>query len=205
MGWYTEQVLPRIINVACAKGPGVDQLRDRVCGSLSGGVVEVGFGSGLNVPHYPAGVTAIAAIEPSDVAWRLAAERVAATPVPVRRAGLDAQALPFEDDTFDCALSTWTLCTIPDGGAALAELRRVLRPGGTFHFVEHGRASDESVLQWQRRLEPVQKRLAGGCHLTRPIYEMIQGSGFAIEEVDAFYLGGAPKVLGALVLGIASA
>jgi ubiquinone/menaquinone biosynthesis C-methylase UbiE len=205
MGWYTEQVLPRIINVACGKGPGVDQLRDRVCGGLSGVVVEVGFGSGLNVPHYPGGVRAIAAIEPSDVAWKLAAGRVAATAVPVRRAGRDAQALPFEDDTVDCALSTWTLCTIPDVGAALAELRRVLGPGGTFHFLEHGLAPDESVARWQRRLEPVQKRLAGGCHLTRPIYGMIEGSGFAIEEVDAFYLDGAPTVLGALVLGIASA
>ena len=204
MGWYIEQVLPRIINVACATGPGVDQLRDRVCGGLSGEVLEVGFGSGLNVPHYPAGVTAIAAIEPSDVAWRLAAERVTATAVPVRRAGLDAQALPFEDDTFDSALSTWTLCTIPDVGAALAELRRVLRPGGTLHFVEHGLAPDDSVVRWQRRLEPVQKRLAGGCHLTRPIYGMIEGSGFTIEEVDAFYLDGAPTVLGALVVGIAS-
>ena len=204
MGWYTEQVLPRIINIACAKGPGVDRLRDRVCGGLSGAVVEVGFGSGLNVPHYPAGVTAIAAIEPSDVAWGLAAQRVAGTEVPVRRAGLDAQALPFEDESFDSALSTWTLCTIPDVGAALAELRRVLRPGGTLHFVEHGLAPDESVLQWQRRLEPVQKRLAGGCHLTRPILELIEGSGFTIEEVDAFYLDRAPAVLGSLVLGIAS-
>ncbi len=142
-------------------------MRDRVCARLSGAVVEVGFGSGLNVPHYPAGVTAIAAIEPSDVAWRLAAERVASSAVPVRRAGFDGQALPFEDDTFDSALSTWTLCTIPDVGAALAELRRVLRPDGTLHFVEHGLAPDDSVLRWQRRLEPVQKRLAGGCHLTR--------------------------------------
>jgi len=205
MGWYAEQVLPRIINIACAKGPGVGQLRDRVCSGVSGAVVEVGFGSGLNVPHYPRGVTAIAAVEPSDVAWGLAAERVAATSVPVRRAGLDAQARAFEDDIFDAALSTWTLCTVPDVGAALAELHRVLRPGGTFHFVEHGLAPDESVVRWQRRLEPAQRRLAGGCHLTRPILELVEGSGFAIEEVDAFYLDGAPTVLGALVLGVASA
>ena len=109
---------------------------------LAGEVVEIGFGSGHNVPHYPRAVTGVAAVEPADVAWGLAGERVGAT-TPVRRAGLDGQSLPFEDDAFDAALSTWTMCTIPDLPAALRELRRVLKPGGELHFVEHGLAPDE--------------------------------------------------------------
>lgn len=205
MGLYGEQVLPRLINVVCAAGPAVRPLRQRVCAGLSEDVVEIGFGSGLNVPHYPTAVSRVAAIEPSDVGWKLARARVAASSVPVQRAGLDGQLLPFADDTFDCALSTWTLCTIPDVDAALAELRRVLRPGGTLHFVEHGLAPDESVVRWQRRLEPVQKRLAGGCHLTRPIVDVVERAGFVVRELDVFYEKGAPRVAGADTLGVASA
>ena len=129
MGFYGEQIVPRIINVACG-GKAVEPLRRRVCAGLAGEVVEIGFGSGLNVPFYPAAVTRVTAVEPSDVGWKLAAARLAAATVPVRRSGLDGQSLPFADDSFDAALSTWTLCTIPDVGAALREVRRVLKPGG---------------------------------------------------------------------------
>lgn len=204
MGLYGEKVLPRIINFACALGPVVGELRQRVCAGLSGEVVEIGFGSGLNVPHYPATVSWVAAVEPSDVAWTLAADRLGASPVRVERAGLDGQSLPFEDHTFDSALSTWTMCTIPDIEAALAELRRVLRPGGTLHFVEHGLAPDESVAQWQRRLDPVQQRLFGGCHLSRPIVDLVEQAGFVIRDLDVFYEQGAPKVFGADKLGVAT-
>jgi ubiquinone/menaquinone biosynthesis C-methylase UbiE len=205
MGLYGEQVLPRVINVACGMGPVDTELRERVCAGLSGEVVEIGFGSGLNVPHYPAAVTRVAAVEPSDVGWKLAGDRVAASRVSIDRAGLDGQSLPFDDDTFDAALSTWTMCTIPDLDAALAELRRVLRPGGTLHFLEHGLAPDESVARWQRRLEPVQKRLFGGCHLTRPIVDLVEKGGFVIREADVFYKKGFPKAIGADKLGIAAA
>jgi SAM-dependent methyltransferase len=204
MSLYREQLLPRIVNVACAMGPVVGELRQRVCAGLYGNVVEIGFGSGLNVPHYPASVSAVAAVEPSDVAWRLAADRLGASPVPVERAGLDGQSLQFEDETFDSALSTWTMCTIPDVEAALAELRRVLRPGGTLNFVEHGLAPDESVAKWQRRLDPVQQRVFGGCHLNRPIVDLVEQAGFVIREVDVFYEKGAPKALGADKLGVAT-
>ena len=204
MGVYGEHVLPRMTNVACGMAT-AEPLRERVCAGLTGDVVEIGFGSGLNVPFYPAGVTRVAAIEPSDVGWQLARKRVAASPVKVERSGLDGQALPFGDDSFDCAVSTWTMCTIPDVEAALAEVRRVLRPGGTLHFLEHGLAADPSVVRWQRRLDPLQQRLFGGCHLTRRIVDLLERSGFTIRELDVFYMKGAPKVLAADSLGVAAA
>ncbi len=202
MGLYGEQVLPRIINVACGL-KGVEPLRRRVCDGLEGDVVEIGFGSGLNVPFYPAAVTRVAAVEPADTGWKLAGKRLKETSVPVQRSGLDGQSLPFADDSYDAALSTWTLCTIPDVAAALSEVRRVLKPGGTLRFVEHGLAPDERVRRWQHRLEPVQKRLFGGCHLTRPVVDLLTTAGFEITELDVFYEKGAPKSLGADSLGAA--
>lgn len=203
MGVYAEQVLPRVINVACAMGQ-AKELRARVCAGLHGEVVEIGFGSGLNVPHYPAAVTAVHAIEPAALGWKLAAKRLAASSTRVERSGLDGQALPLADDSCDTALSTWTLCTIPAVDVALAELRRVLQPGGTLHFVEHGLAPEEAVQRRQHRFEPVQKRVAGGCHLTRPIDRLLTDAGFEIVELDRFYEKGAPRILGADYLGVAA-
>jgi ubiquinone/menaquinone biosynthesis C-methylase UbiE len=202
MGLYREQVLPRIVNAACGL-KAVDPLRSRVCEGLEGDVVELGFGSGLNVPFYPATVTRVSAVEPADVGWKLADKRLRGTSVPVERAGLDGQSLPLADNSYDAALSTWTLCTIPDVAAALAEVRRVLKPGGTLHFLEHGLAPDESVRRWQHRLEPLQKRMFGGCHLTRPIAGLLTSAGFEITELDVFYEDGTPKFLGADSLGTA--
>ena len=155
------------------------------------------------MPHYPAAVVSVAAVDPSDVGWKLAGKRLAESAVPVRRSGLDGQRLPFEDNSFDAALSTWTMCTIPDLVAALQELRRVLRPGGSLHFMEHGLAPDEKVRRMQRRIEPFNKLVFAGCHLTRPIPDLITSAGFEIKEVDIFYEPGQPKFAAADSLGIA--
>jgi len=204
MGLYGDKILPRIINAECGDTR-TEPLRRRVCAGLAGEVVEIGFGSGLNVPFYPPAVARVAAIEPSALGWNLAARRIAKASVPVHRAGRDGQSLPLADHSHDAALSTWTLCTITDAGAALRELRRVLRPGATLHFLEHGLAPDEEVRRRQRRLDPVHRRLGGGCRITRPISGLVAAAGFTITELEAFYQDGVSKATGALVLGTALA
>lgn len=186
MGIYRDRVVPRIIDATCGI-EAVEPLRRRICAGLHGEVVEIGFGSGLNVPFYPRAVTRVRAVEPADLAWRLATERVAAAAIPVERSGPDGQCLPLADGTADTVLVTWSLCTIPDPVAALREVRRVLRRGGTLHFVEHGLAPDADVRRWQRRLEPVQRRVGGGCRLTREPLRLLEEAGFAVTAVDEFY------------------
>lgn len=202
MGFYGDRIVPHLVEMTCGMSA-LTPLRQRACAPLRGRTLEVGFGSGLNVGVYPDTITEVAAVEPSDVGWRMAADRVAGSSVPIERSGLDGQKLPFDDESFDAALSTFTLCTIPDLGAALAEIRRVLRPGGTLAFLEHGLAPDEKVRTWQRRLEPIQKRVAGGCHLTRDVRAELTAAGFAVGTVDSFYQPGVPKPHGALSLGTA--
>jgi SAM-dependent methyltransferase len=203
MGFYDERVLPYLMNFACgSKSSGPE--RARVCQGLQGDVVEIGFGSGHNIPYYPKDVVRVAAIDPAGTSWQLASNRMKSTNVPVQWSGLDGESLPFPDASYDSALSTFTLCTIPDANKALLELRRVLKPGGTFHFLEHGLSPDESIQQWQRRLEPINKRVLGGCHLTRPIVQMISDAGFTVVDVDAFYEKGAPKFAAAISLGVAT-
>ncbi|MEP7113364.1 MAG: class I SAM-dependent methyltransferase [Ilumatobacteraceae bacterium] len=204
MGRYAERVLPRLINAGCGMKSS-NPFRERACAGLHGHVVELGFGSGLNIPFYPDAVTGVAAIEPAELAWKLADKRLAASSVTVEHTGLDGQSIPLSDDSCDTALSTWTLCTIPDVAAALSEIRRVLKPGGTLHFIEHGLAPDDKVRRWQHRLEPIQKRVFGGCHLTRPIADLLTGAGFTITEIDVFYEPGVPKFLAADSLGVAAA
>ena len=204
MWFYDQHILPRLINVACGSKD-LRPLRERVCAGLFGEVVEIGFGSGLNVGCYPAAVQRVTAVDPSGLGWKLASQRVAASPVPIEHSGLDGQSLPFDDSRFDTALTTWTLCTVPDAVGALQELRRVLKPGGALHFLEHGLAPDEGVRRWQYRLDPIQRRVAGGCSFTRPIAHLITEAGFTITDIDVFYAGREPKFAGADCLGVAAA
>lgn len=204
MGLWREQVVPRVVEKALGSGQH-DRLRQRTCAGLTGDVLEIGFGSGRNVPHYPAQVQTVTAVEPSDVAWQMSRQRRADSRAPVERAGLDGQALPLDDASVDSALSTWTLCTIPDPIAALSEVARVLRPGGTLHFVEHGAAPDPAVLRWQQRLDPVQRRVAAGCNLSRPIDALLAQAGLVVVEIEREYARGEPRPFGSLYLGRARA
>jgi SAM-dependent methyltransferase len=200
MGFYADQVLPRAIDRAL--GRSVEPVRARVAAGLSGEVLEVGFGSGRNVPHLPAGVTRLVAVDPAVVGRRLAAGRLAASAVPVEFIGLDGQSLPLPDESIDHVLVTWTLCTIPDVHRALSEMHRVLRPGGALHFVEHGRSPHPKSAKRQRRLGPVWGRLAGGCHLDRPIPDLVAAAGFDTADVRSYRDRG-PELVSRMYEGVA--
>lgn len=200
MGFYDDRILPHVIEFTCGN-PAMAKPRRRACAGLAGNVVEIGFGSGTNVGCYPDEVTAITAIEPSDTAWEMAAPRVASSAIPITRGGLDGQRLPFPDNSFDAALSTYTMCTIPDLGSALAELRRVVKPGGVLHILEHGQAPDASVRRWQHRLDPIQYRIGGGCSLSRDIPKAILDAGWKQIDLDQYYAAKTPRVFGASSLG----
>jgi len=195
VSFYGDKVLPRLQDKAMNR-QGTREVRARVCSGLSGKVLEVGFGTGLNVRYYPPEVTSVLAVEPSRVCMALAEPRISSSKTPVELAGLTGEHLDLPSEEVDVVLSTWTLCTIPGLSAALGELRRVLKPGGTFHFVEHGHAPDAKTAAWQHRLEPLNRRLAGGCHLTRRISESIEGAGFEMQHLDRYYSEGEPKPWG---------
>ena len=186
MTFYENKLLPRLIDMTL--GRPFEKTRARVAGGLSGTVLEVGFGSGRNIPHYPSIVTEVLAVEPATGARAIAAKRIASGTVPVTFVGLDGKDLPLPGSCVDHALITWTLCTIPDVERALREIHRVLRPGGQLHFVEHGRAANARTARWQDRLTPAWRKVAGGCHLNRPIPELVAGSGFALDQLETYTL-----------------
>lgn len=192
MGLWADRILPHLVDKSLSTGD-VMKERQRTCARLGGRVIEVGFGSGLNVEKYPGTIDSVAAVEPSDEAWRMSAARRVASRTPITRSGLDGQSLDEPDSSFDAALSTFTLCTIPDVELALREIHRVLRPGATFAFLEHGLAPEPGVARWQRRLDPLEKAIAGGCHLSRDMVALIGSAGFEITELEQHYLPG-PKI-----------
>jgi ubiquinone/menaquinone biosynthesis C-methylase UbiE len=201
MGFYGDQILPRVVDLTL-RGREVARLRARVLAGMDGEVLEIGFGSGLNIPYYPPGMKRVRAVDPAITGRKLAAKRAAASTVPIEFTGVDAQALPVEDASIDNVLSTWTLCTIPDVSRALAEVRRVLRPGGALHFIEHGLSPDAKVARLQRRLTPLQRRVAGGCHLNRPIDLLVAGAGLELTRMDTYYMKG-PHAFGYTFEGVA--
>jgi len=186
---WDERVVPRLTDLSL-RGHEVGELRDEACAGLAGRVLEIGFGSGLNVRWYPPEVTSVTAIEPSDLGWELSARRRGRTTTPIERAGLDGQQLDLPDDSHDSALVTFSLCTVPDPVLALREARRVVRAGGRLHALEHGLAPEEPVRRWQRRLEPAQRAIAGGCHLTRDIPALVERAGWHVDVVEQSYLPG---------------
>jgi ubiquinone/menaquinone biosynthesis C-methylase UbiE len=186
MAFWTERVLPRLVDRAL-RTPEINARRAEVCQGLQGRVLEIGFGSGLNLRYLPTELDQVLAIEPSDLAWQLAQPRLADSSFAVERIGLDGQRIDLPDGSVERVLSTYTLCTIPDAQSALTEIRRVLKPDGVMHFLEHGRSPDLAVRRWQRRLHPVHSRLAGGCHLDRPIDTLIRSAGLEIVQIEVGY------------------
>jgi ubiquinone/menaquinone biosynthesis C-methylase UbiE len=200
MGWWIDEVVPRITDFTL-RSREIGELRAQACEGLHGRVLEIGFGSGLNVRHYPRDVTQVDAVEPSELAWKMSEERRLRTTVPIGRVGRDAEQLNIGGDRYDAALMTFTLCTISDPVAALREVGRVLKPGASLHFLEHGVSDDPKVVAWQHRLEPLQRRLAGGCHLTRDPAALAEEAGLRVKMVERGGLPGGPKAFTAGFFG----
>jgi ubiquinone/menaquinone biosynthesis C-methylase UbiE len=202
MSFYERRILPYLLNIFMDT-KGTREERSRTLADVRGSVLEVGFGSGLNLPYYSSAVTRVVGVDPSQTSAHLARKRIAGSSFPVEFVGLSAEKLPVADASFDSLVSTFTLCTIPDVGAALAEMRRALKPDGRFYFVEHGHADDPGVARWQERLNGLEQRMFGGCHLNRDIAALITQAGFDIQRLEHAYLQGAPKFAGFLYRGVA--
>ena len=203
MGLYARYVLPRLVTCACGTKPILKQ-RQKVVPKAKGCVLEIGLGAGHNIPHYDhTGVDKVIGIDPCEVSWRLAQPRVQAAPFQVEFLTGSAEDIPLENHSVDSVLLTFALCTIPDPDAALNEARRVLKPGGQLVFCEHGKAPDPDVAKWQDRVNPLWRKLFGGCNLNRDITRMITGNGFEMTDVEQMYLPGTPRVAGFNMWGVA--
>lgn len=198
--FYERRVFPRALDAFMRP---MGELRDEALAGTHGDVLEIGFGTGLNLAHYPAGVTGVTTVDPMDALPERVRERIAAAPFPVEVHHLRADGrLPFEDARFDCVAVTWTLCTIPEPVVALREAHRVLRPGGTLHFIEHGRSDDPGVARWQDRWNPIHRVLACGCNVNRRIDEIVREGGFALAKLERFLAEGAPRMFAEMYRGI---
>ena len=202
MGFYSKTILPKLLNTSMAD-KSLEEFRPKVLAKARGHVLEIGFGSGLNLPFYPKNVARLTAVDINPGMEKFARKVMADSPVKVELLVINGEELPFEDQSFDTVVSTWTLCSIEKIDQALREVRRVLRPDGQFIFIEHGLSPDAKVQKWQRRLNPFQKKLAGNCHLDRPIRSLIENQGFKIGELSEFYINKGPKVAGYFYQGIA--
>ena len=204
MSFYDDKVLPHLINLACGSDD-VNKQRQKIVPQATGRVLEVGMGPGLNLPFYNSDeVEFVWGLEPNDGMRRRAEAAIEASEIEVEWLGLPGEQIPLDDDSADSIVLTYTLCSIADWRAALRQMKRVLKPDGKVYFCEHGEAPDEAVRKWQRRLNPVWKAVAGGCHLDRPIVGCLEESGFAIDTVDTQYRG-SPKAASFTYWGVASA
>jgi SAM-dependent methyltransferase len=201
VGVYEEQVLPRVIDVVLGT-PQMLELRRRALRNVHGTVLELGFGSGTNLPAYPPAVTRVLAVDPSGTGFQLSARRRARSPIEVHYVGLDGEHLDLPAGSVDDAVSTWTLCTIPDAAQAIREVARVLRPGGRLAFLEHGRSDDPRVAHRQDRWNGLQRRVAGGCNLNRDMAELISASPLELEDLARFTILG-PKTHSTMYAGTA--
>ena len=193
MGLYERHVLPRVINLACSGGD-IERQRRAVVPHAAGRVLEVGMGPGLNLPFYdPSQVEFVWGLEPNDGMRTVAAERIERAAVEVRWLDLPGEEIPLEDESVDTVVLTYTLCSIADWEQALDQMRRVLKPHGQLLFAEHGESPDESVRRWQHRVDPIWTRIAGGCHITRRIPDLIERGGFRIDQLEEGYLPG-PRI-----------
>ncbi|MEM9946976.1 MAG: class I SAM-dependent methyltransferase [Cyanobacteria bacterium P01_D01_bin.36] len=202
MGIYSRLIFPRLLDLSM-KGASMDEYRRQLLSEVSGDVLEIGFGTGLNLPHYPAAVTSLTTVDPNEGMDAIALKRVDASPIPITTKTLSGESLPMEDATFDNVVCTWTLCSIPSAEQALSEAYRVLKPGGKFFFIEHGLSNEPGIQSWQNRLTPIQRVVADGCHLNRKIDELVSST-FDHTEVKAFYSEDLPKVMGYFYQGQAS-
>jgi ubiquinone/menaquinone biosynthesis C-methylase UbiE len=202
LSFYHHYVFPRLLDLVMSSRL-LHAPRDRALAPARGRILEIGFGTGMNLTHYPPNVKRIEAIDPDLDLDRLSMPRMAKSAIAVDFHHLDAAHLPFEDARFDTVVSTFTLCSIADVVHALGEIRRVLKPGGQFLFLEHGRSPDPRVARWQDRLNDAWKPLAGGCHLNRPVRSMIGDAGLALTDAQDYYLKHAPRFLGFLTEGVA--
>ncbi len=202
MGFYSRVIFPRVVNWVMSDKE-TTKIRKEILADVSGDVFELGFGTGLNLPHYPGHVKKLVTADPNPGMMKAAQERIANSPIEVDCRVLGGEALPFDDASFDAIVCTWTLCSIPDADRVLAHCHRVLRPGGKFFFAEHGLADDSTVRKWQARLDPFWGIIGDGCHLNRNIKELIQDSRFRFEKFENFYMPGAPKFMGYIYQGVA--
>ncbi len=202
MSFYNDVLLPRLCHFAM-RSRRLAPYRQRLAAGAEGRVLEIGIGSGLNLPFYPAAVREIVGLEPAPglVAMSRRAGRI--SPIPLTIIEASAEGIPLDAASADTVVTSWTLCTIPEASRALGEMRRVLRPGGRLLFAEHGLAPDDNVRKWQDRLTPLWRRCSGGCHLNRPISAMIAGAGFRFERLETGYMPSAPKTMAFLYEGSA--
>lgn len=203
MSLYSRYIGPKIVSCLCAMDD-ISAERERVIPLARGVVLEIGMGPGLNLPFYnPLNVTKVIGVDPNDAFLHLGKARHRSSPVPLEIVRAPAEALPLGDASIDTAVITYTLCSVDDPEQALKEIRRVLKPEGRVLFLEHGLSPEEDVARWQHRLNPIWRSLAVGCNLTRPVAELLQQAGFSIQDMEEYYLGGAPRVIGFHCRGIA--